>query len=337
MNTVHRGKAVSRKSYYVEGTVNKEKAIFLVDTGAEVSLISSSTPGLVISDSQVSPVSITHQPITVRGEAEVTLELGGAQTKWNFLVVDDLRESVLGADFIESHHESSWGIRDGALWLDDWKIPLVNHCKCSSVWVENYSPVVARCTVELPARNQVLIPMRTKDGDCRVGLFESMRTPGGVLMTKTVVDSDKGGGFWVKAVNLSDETVMLFKNQKVGIITDIVDCSGPLNLSPEEDGPTVSYITKDTSEVHVKELGIDLSDSDLSGIQRGQLEDLLLSYADVFSRGKRDIGKYTAGVQHHIPLKAGTTPVKQQLRRVPFAYQEGVKSDLKEMLEDGVI
>jgi len=65
--------------------------------------------------------------------------------------------------------------------------------------------------------------------------------------------------------------------------------------------------------------------------------DFLLSYDDVFSRGKRDIGKYTAGVQHHIPLKAGATPVKQKLRRVPFAYQEGVKSDLKEMLEDGII
>ena len=61
--------------------------------------------------------------------------------------------------------------------------------------------------MELPARNQVLIPMGTKDGDCRVGLFESTRTPGGVLMTKTVVD--QSGGFWVKAVNLSDETVML--------------------------------------------------------------------------------------------------------------------------------
>ena len=98
----------------------------------------------------------------------------------------------------------------------------------------------------------------------------------------------------------------------------------------------MSYIAKDISERHVKELGIDLSDSDLSGIQRGQLEDLLLSYADVFSRGKHDIGKYTAGVQHHIALKAGTTPVKQQLPRVPFAYQ-GVNLDLKDMLEDRVI
>ena len=81
----------------------------------------------------------------------------------------------------------------------------------------------------------------------------------------------------MKAINLSDETAILFKNQKVGIITDIVDCSDPLNLSREEDGPTVSHITNDTPVGHVKELGIDLSDSDLSAIQRGQLEDLLLS------------------------------------------------------------
>ena len=177
----------------------------------------------------MSPVSITCQPITVRGEAEVALELGGLQSRWKFLVVDNLGESVLGADFIESHHKSSWGIRDGSLWLDDWKVPLVDHRICSNVLVENYSPVVARCTVELPTRHQVLVPMKTKDGDSRTGLFESTRTPGGVLMSKTVVDGDKKGGFWVKAVNLSDENVMLFKNQKVGILSDIDDCSEPLD------------------------------------------------------------------------------------------------------------
>lgn len=50
INTVHKDKAARRKSYYVEGTVNKEKLVFLVDTGAEVSLISSSTPGFVITE-----------------------------------------------------------------------------------------------------------------------------------------------------------------------------------------------------------------------------------------------------------------------------------------------
>ena len=51
--------------------MNKEKAIFLVDTGAEVSLISLSTPGLVINDSQVSPVSITHQPSSWRSGSKI--------------------------------------------------------------------------------------------------------------------------------------------------------------------------------------------------------------------------------------------------------------------------
>ena len=111
-------------------------------------------------------------------------------------------------------------------------------------------------------------------------------------MTKTVVDSDKNAAFWVKGVNLSDESVMLFmfKNQKVGIINfKIVDYSGPLSLSPGKDGPSVFYITDYLSKRYLEELSIDLSDSDPSDIERRQLEDLLLSYADVFSRGKRDI------------------------------------------------
>ena len=96
---MHEVKAAGRKSYHVEGTVNKGKSIFLVDTGAEVSLISANTPGLVVKDSPVSPVSITHQPISVRGEAEVVLELGDVRTQWKFLVVDNLRESVFRSGF----------------------------------------------------------------------------------------------------------------------------------------------------------------------------------------------------------------------------------------------
>jgi len=66
--------------------------------------------------------------------------------------------------------------------------------------------------------------MRTEDGDSRTGLYEPTRTPGGLLMSKTVVDGVKEGRFWVKAVNLSDENAMLFKTQKVGILSSIDDC-----------------------------------------------------------------------------------------------------------------
>lgn len=51
----------------------------------------------------------------------------------------------------------------------------------------------------------------------------------------------------------------------------------------------MSYISDDLRKEDLKEFGIDFSDSDLSDIQKRQTENLLLSYADVFSKGKRDI------------------------------------------------
>ena len=37
---------------------------------------------------------------------------------------------------------------------------------------------------------------------------------------------------------------MLFKNQKVGVISDTDDCSELLNLDLETDSPIVCYVTK---------------------------------------------------------------------------------------------
>jgi len=59
----------------------------------------------------------------------------------------------------------------------------------------------------------------------------------------------------------------------------------------ETDFPTVSYISDELRKEDLEELGIDLSESALSDIQKRQSENLLLSYANVFSKVKRDIGK----------------------------------------------
>ena len=63
------------------------------------------------------------------------------------------------------------------------------------------------------------------------------------------------------------------------------------------------YISEDLRRGNLEELGIDLLDSDLSGTQKGQIDTLLLSYTDIFSKSQRDIGKYSTWVQHHTPPK----------------------------------
>ena len=91
----------------MEAIANNEKMTFLLDTGAEVSLISSSVPGLEVRESQVSPVSITHQPIIVKEEIDGYLSFRKFQITRKFLMVESLSESLLGADFIDSHHTES--------------------------------------------------------------------------------------------------------------------------------------------------------------------------------------------------------------------------------------
>ena len=87
----------------------------------------------------------------------------------------------------------------------------------------------------------------------------------------------------------------------------------------------------------LKEIGVDLTDSKLNSTQAKQLEKLVLSYSDIFSQSKSDLGKCNLGGKHHIHLKPEAVPIKQPSRRIPFGYQEEVKTNLKTMLNEGII
>ena len=130
--------------------------------------------------------------------------------------------------------------------------------------------------------------MRTKDKSPKSGLFEPTTTPGGVLLSKTVVQGGKDGCFWVKAVNLTANSVTIFKNQRTGIISQIEDVSEPFHLNATKETPTVSNVKTNNSNTTslLNELGVELSNSKLSSPQGKQLEKLILSYTDIFPRVK---------------------------------------------------
>ena len=104
--------------------------------------MSATVPSLELRESTIFPVSITNQPTSIRGETEVNPRLGALETNWKFLVVDNLNESVLGADFIENHYTKSWGITSNKLWLDELAIPLTSTKTVCMVSEENHSPVL---------------------------------------------------------------------------------------------------------------------------------------------------------------------------------------------------
>ena len=86
---------------------------------------------------------------------------------------------------------------------------------------ENHSSVVAKCTVELPARHQVIIPMRRKDKSCKCGLLEPTKTPGGVIVEENSSVREKRWMFLGQSCK---------KKQRMGVIFLIEDMSEPFHF-----------------------------------------------------------------------------------------------------------
>ena len=294
-----------------------------MDTGSEISLIdanSVSIKGLNLKTTGIKPCTINSQPISVKGTVSVNVEIGTLTTCWTFLVVDGISSrAVLGIDFIRAHAGDSWGFSKGQIYLGKYWLPIQQE----STYKEWNRPAVARCAVTLPPRSQILIPMRSKDKlSTDTGIFE-----GGVLFSKSVNNGDQHGQFWARAVNLTNETLNIFKNQRVGTISSVQSISPCINVHSEGDKAVPQKL---------RDLGVNLDSAEASPENKDKLAELLVEYSDVFSSSPGDIGHYR-GVQHPIRLKPDSVPVRQPVRRIPFAYQTDVKEQIQRMLKNGII
>ena len=315
--------AGSTTCYYVLGQIGDTQVPCLMDPGSQVSLINSDvldTSNLQIEPSAVRPLSINQQPIVIQGRTQCKVHMSSLETNWQFLVVKGITVAVvLGVDFIKANHKCRWGVADGSWWFDNTEIPLWHPPEQTAG--EQQSVAVCHCKVDIQPRHQTIIQMRTLDRSSGTGMvFESKGVPQGVLLSKTLVNPKENGKFFVRAINYSTETITLFKNQKLGAV---------------EQSETITNLPQMPTEfLGSSAVNIELADAD--GDRKQKLKDLVQEYNDVFSAEKQDIGQYQ-GVQHHIQLIPDAVPVRQPLRRLPIAYQEPVKQQLRQMLNNGII
>ena len=85
---------------------------------------------------------------------------------------------------------------------------------------------------------------------------------------------------------------------------------------------------------HVKEL-LDRSKDGLDEWSFLQLRDLVVEYADVFSKGDFDLGCFT-GIKHRIDT-GNAKPIRQRMRRTPLGFQEEEEKHLQNLLDIGII
>ncbi len=137
--------------------------------------------------------------------------------------------------------------------------------------------------------------------------------------------SDKAHTSPIRVVNLTGESVHLRKNQLLGGLH-------PVQI---ETCPEKRAIQKLDGAEQVKEVLLNGIPEDVSAEVKGRLGKLLDEYQDVFSLNERDLGKTTIS-KHRIDT-GNSPPVRQPLRRQPFAYRAVIDEQLEQMMKEDLI
>ena len=93
--------------------------------------------------------------------------------------------------------------------------------------------------------------------------------------------------------------------------------------------------TPDSNRVAQLLSQLDLQVGHLVQAQQQQLEELLVSFADAFALDPSELG--TTKLVKHIIDTGGQPPVRQPVRRTPFALRSKVDEMVQEMMEQGVV
>lgn len=123
---------------------------FLVDTGAEVSVIPPNRHQLKSPDNNIFLFAANKSPIKTYGEKSLTLNLGLRRPfAWNF-VIAEVSQPILGADFL-GHHNLIISMRQRKLF--DGNTNMASNCSIATI----ESPILGLSTIDINDTFQVLL------------------------------------------------------------------------------------------------------------------------------------------------------------------------------------
>ena len=126
----------------------------------------------------------------------------------------------------------------------------------------------------------------------------------------------------VRILNLSDKEAFLRKGSEVAEAVPVVV------------EPTLPGLQEDRNFEHVDPL-VETVDDSVPEEEKSQLKAILHEFSDVFSRSEFDLG-HTGLAKHSIDT-GEARPIKQPLRRQPWAYTETIDKQVEDMLASGII
>lgn len=305
---------------FVSGYVQHKRVEWLLDTGAQCSVISSD----VIADMDVQKIPALRQPVTVDGNAldldcvvMCDVSVGDKTLRDQPLyVVRGLSPCcILGTDLLKKLG-SSVSIDFAAHTVS------VRGCTVS----EAVDCVRSTETVHIPPKHQSIVmcsvPSDVASGDVFVESSDLLSERHSLLAARSVATVSGAGLIPVRVLNPSSRGITLPARSVVARLMDQPRVAGcTLGEDCDLDDAWVDTLVE----------GSDLSDD----AQRTALTELLRKHREAFSV-QGELGQCGI-VEHSIPLVSGARPVSQPPRRINVNDREDVDAAIQKMRQDGVV
>ena len=326
-----------RSTLHVAGKIGNVKCTWLLDTGSDVTCISSRLPGIEkwqLNPPQSVPAAANGNSLRCLGEIVTSIEIGHV-VKHNvrLLVIQNLNvPAILGMDTLQKF--GSFGIdwTHRTLTLGDAKLLLDKRCHGSVL-----SPVVVSLISDhiIPPRSQCFVHAGSTDygPGTQDALFSPLTDKMArldILVGAGVVTAGPQNRIPVTVMNNSEHPVKLFAGTRIGALSPI---------KVEEEHPDVNTVTANPPPPPtVPKQGpaaVNLDSCEVTASEKQELKQLLDDYRDVFANNDSEVGR-THRTQFRIHTST-QVPVAVKLRRTPFSLRSEVDQQIKNMEQRGII
>ncbi|PIK33467.1 Retrovirus-related Pol polyprotein from transposon [Apostichopus japonicus] len=330
---------------FVDGIMQGTAVTFLVDTGANITIIKPSVYRSIpefcrphlrpVGSEMVLADGLSYLPF--EGCATVQIELAGHRVEHTVWVAEIGADALLGLEFMRSHNYHL-DVINGIL---SWGGPRKSS-EVKKVTETHVCHVLVDETVVVAPGSEAMVLGRISEGPrhweaALVEPTEKFVEKHCLLVAKGLVDPRKSK-IPLRVFNPTSDVKRVYGGTCIASLEETanLDVSFPETERQQQKVSAVSTKRCEQGEVpqHVTGL-LEAEDGYMNDEQRALLKELVTDYADVFARSSADLG-YTTVAQHKIDTD-NARPVKQPARRVPVQQREVERELLQQMLDAGVV
>lgn len=355
------------ESLLIDINVNEKSTIAVVDTGAQVTVMSytfaNSLKNIQITKQVKLKAAGNDQYINANFCPSVTMTIGTSKITTSLYIGNISDNVILGLDVLRNIG-AKINLENSTLTLQNTPVYSSGRKTINENTFHRISQVIVKKRHVIPPNTVMRIPCKLNnrlEGDFDfVPDYTNNKLFLKVLIPNMVFRSNNNATCLVCFTNDSDKYVTIKKDTTVGTASEIIEVINPVDshkydlensfmvnnenetLTNHNSTPNVNRIiheqSKHTSDDDMPDHIVDMFNRSITNLnedETAQFKHLLLEYVDIFSKDDTDIGHFK-GIKFKIDT-GNESPVQHRIRRTPLGFENEEEKHLKSMLKSNVI